>query len=636
MLKGSTFVSAKKHFQKVKKEEDELAPFPWPCKSVKRVRSSTHGHTDWSHLLYRNLPLEVEKKRANHGSQSSLAWKDDYLQHDDLKNLPRSRDVFHKIEVDPELTMELPKPGLQGCKNNHRGGETMLDVSGPYLTYVVYKSYKRPSMQASCVSQIQTAAAVETDMGKSKAISKGVSEWVHPTFGLFDRDDVDLSRTAAFVLHGDEGRALKKGAMLVTSLQSALGRGYDQKRVNHAGTSRDLKVNFAGHSFTTRWIVHTIPKSAYDGNPELFNSAMEHTAKSCRKLLEQGYVDVARGHETFRVVILGVKGDAPYLSKVGRFYRAYNTTAKRGEERGAPKGVCPYCLAGTRMYPAEELSTADPTWLSTVAVKLLWTRCPAVIKHLLHDTEDPADFFKSDVWHICHLGIGKSWICSVLQLMMPFMPCPNLEAKFDFMTTEYLAWCCSKKEQAHISRISSYLISYNDATGAMGHWHKGALTSNFMLWLVDFLGTLPRDPDGYSMKCRAVTYRMNAMFSVLYRSVAFLTEEQAAFVATQGLAFLDCYATMAAAMFNAGRQHLYPLYPKLHMFHHIMITVQRQGSTAKVAVNPTMWGCQMDEDTVGRASRLSRRVNIRLVAQRSLERYLVAAFTAFTKAGLLG
>lgn len=572
--------------------------------------------------------------------------------------------------------------------------------------------------EASCVSQIQTAAAVETDMGKSKAISKGVSEWarcgvthserdvhrtikkqktkldipirtilcngakipwispaswlrflvdkglwpvlagcglhdydgacqnwlefwqlyrkVHPTFGLFDRDDVDLSRTAAFVLHGDEGRTLKKGAMLVTSLQSALGRGYDQKRVNHAGTSRDLKVNFAGHSFTTRWIVHTIPKSAYDGNPELFNSAMEHTAKSCRKLLEQGYVDVARGHETFRVVILGVKGDAPYLSKVGRFYRAYNTTAKRGEERGAPKGVCPYCLAGTRMYPAEELSTADPTWLSTVAVKLPWTRCPAVIKHLLHDTEDPADFFKSDVWHICHLGIGKSWICSVLQLMMPFMPCPNLEAKFDFMTTEYLAWCCSNKKQAHISRISSYLISYNDATGAMGHWHKGALTSNFMLWLVDFLGTLPRDPDGYSMKCRAVTYRMNAMFSVLYRSGAFLTEEQAAFVATQGLAFLDCYATMAAAMFNAGRQHLYPLYPKLHMFHHIMITVQRQGSTAKVAVNPTMWGCQMDEDTVGRASRLSRRVNIRLVAQRSLERYLVAAFTAFTKAGLLG
>ena len=273
--------------------------------------------------------------------------------------------------------------------------------------------------EASCVSQIQTAAAVETDMGKSKAISKGVSEWarcgvthserdvhrtikkqktkldipirtilcngakipwispaswlrflvdkglwpvlagcglhdydgacqnwlefwqlyrkVHPTFGLFDRDDVDLSRTAAIVLHGDEGRTLKKGAMLVTSLQSALGRGYDQKRVNHAGTSRDLKVNFAGHSFTTRWIVHTIPKSAYDGNPELFNSAMEHTAKSCRKLLEQGYVDVARGHETFRVVILGVKGDAPYLSKVGRFYRAYNTTAKRGEERGAPK-----------------------------------------------------------------------------------------------------------------------------------------------------------------------------------------------------------------------------------------------------------------------------------------------------------
>ena len=44
----------------------------------------------------------------------------------------------------------------------------------------------------------------------------------------------------------------------------------------------------------------------------------------------------------------------------------------------------------------------------------------------------------------------------------------------------------------------------------------------------------------------------------------------------------------------------------------------------------------MDEDVVGKTSRLSRRVNIRKTSLRALQRYLVAAYTAFAKAKLLG
>ena len=117
-------------------------------------------------------------------------------------------------------------------------------------------------------------------------------------------------------------------------------------------------------------MLHTIPKTSYESNPELFHTAMEYVAKSCNKLLQQGVVDEMRGGITYRVVILGVKGDAPYLTKVAHFYRSYNTTAKRGEERGPPKGVCPYCLAGTRSFPCEEIASENPKWTSTVGVKL--------------------------------------------------------------------------------------------------------------------------------------------------------------------------------------------------------------------------------------------------------------------------
>jgi len=451
-------------------------------------------------------------------------------------------------------------------------------------------------------------------------------------------EGVDFSRTAACLIHGDEGRTLKKGGMLVTSLQSAIGRGFDQKRVRandrNNGQARKLQVNFAGHSFTTRFVVSTIPKTAYEAQPEVFNDAIDHVARSCNRLFQNGFLDRAR-NEVFRICILGVKGDAPYLSKVAHFYRSYNTFAKRGDERGPPKGCCPYCLAGTSLCAAEEIATATPKWLPTVAVKLPWTREPAIIKHLMHDRGDPASFFKSDIWHVFHLGFGRSWISSVIQLLLPFLPCSNLDEKWDYLTDHYMQWCRANNKQSHVSRISAYLVSYGDATGAMGNWHKGALTTNLSQWLVDLLGSEGRDPDGLLVKCREATFRVNSLFSTLYKAGAFLGESECAHVAEQGLRFLAVYAELALRMYRANRQFLFPLYPKLHIWHHLILTVKQSGERNQSAINPAMYACQIDEDLIGKASRLSRRVNIRKVASRTLERYLAAAYAAFSKEGWL-
>ena len=321
---------------------------------------------------------------------------------------------------------------------------------------------------------------------------------VNPGFELFSMPNVDLSRTAAWLVHGDEGRTLKKNGIMITSLQSALGRGYDEKRV--AGPPGKLRVNFAGHSFTTRYIVSATPKTVYESTPEVFHSSIDHVAKSLSKCLHEGFVDVATG-ETFRVAVLGVKGDAPYLAKVAHFYRSYNTTAKRGEERGPPKGICPYCLAGTNGFPAEELSTLEPRWLRTIGVKLPWVRCPSLIQNLVHDRGDPAAFFKTDLWHVVHLGFGRSWVASVIQLLLSYLPCANLDEKWDYLTTHYLRWCTANKRQAHVAKITPYLKSYGDSSGAMGNWHKGALTSNFMHWLVDLLGDVRGEPGGLLQGC---------------------------------------------------------------------------------------------------------------------------------------
>ena len=183
-------------------------------------------------------------------------------------------------------------------------------------------------------------------------------------------------------------------------------------------------------SFVTRYVVNTMPKTSYESDPAIFDDAMGHVAKSLRKCFDEGCVDQVRG-ERFKIVVLGVKGDAPYLVKAAHFYRSYNTMAKRGDERGPPKGVCPYCLAGTNGFPAEDISTSSPCWLPTVGVKLPWLKRPAFIKHLLHNPSNPTEFFKSDIWHIVHLGFGRSWVASIVQTALPYLPCQNLEQKWE-------------------------------------------------------------------------------------------------------------------------------------------------------------------------------------------------------------
>ena len=458
---------------------------------------------------------------------------------------------------------------------------------------------------------------------------------VDPGHDIFERDGLDLSRTAAFCIHGDEGRTLKRGGIMVTSLQSALGCGYDELRVRgqKSDTSR-LRVNFAGHSFITRMVVNAMPKTSYDTNPEVFNGAMDHVARSLQSCLQDGFVDPQTG-ERYRIAIIAVKGDAPYLTKTGHFYRSYNTFAKRGQERGPPKGVCPYCLAGTSDFPAEDLVGCNPCWLPTVGVKLPWIRTPAFIRHLPHDRGNPTNMYKSDIWHVVHLGFGRSWIASVIQSTLPFLTQPNLEEKWAYISEDYMTWCRRNKKQCHISKITPYLMSYGDASGAMGNWHKGALTCNFMQWLVDFLGKVPGDADGLLLQFRQATYRMNAMFKTLYKAGAFLDANEGSFVAEQGLQFLQCYVTSAGTMFRRNKQFLFPLYPKLHIFHHQMLNIKFKCRDVGLCESPMLFSCQMDEDTVGRASRLSRRVSIRLVAYRSLQRYLVCAHGAYVKAGLL-
>ena len=192
-------------------------------------------------------------------------------------------------------------------------------------------------------------------------------EALQPDFSLFTMgfSEQELERTCAIFTHGDEGRTLKKNGIMITAVQSVLGYGFDEARLKKRGTKRaangdelpHLEVNFAGHTFTNRFITSVIPKVLYEQDSDVFHTAMEELTLDLKRLLEDGIRD--RHGNVFRVCCIGVKGDWPYLQKVGRLNRAFNTSVKRGAEAKKPRGVCHLCLAGREIFQAKRLQLFD-------------------------------------------------------------------------------------------------------------------------------------------------------------------------------------------------------------------------------------------------------------------------------------
>lgn len=461
---------------------------------------------------------------------------------------------------------------------------------------------------------------------------------LNPHFSFFIEEDEgqrkDYSRTIAFYLHGDEGRTLKKGGLMTTSLQSVLGTGFADKRLKAPKDTTSLQCNYSGHTFCMRFVVSVIPKTAYESNAAFFEKAMDAVVQSLGALLRDGLTHPLTG-ERFFFVVLGVKGDLPYLQKLGKLNRSWNTTSKKRSRGGRlAGGTCHLCLAGTAGCHAEEI-VDHPQWEVTIGVRQPWLRTPFIVQHLCHNLSNPASFFKHDLWHSVHLGLGKSFVCSCLQIALEVVPATNNEDRFRWLTNHYRAWCKDTSSQPHVTKITPSLISYGEKTGAAGAWRKGALTTNLMRWIVVLVSALSSDKGGYLSLCATAAVNLNEFFSCLHNAPLFLSGNEATYLAGKGMTFLKIYARLALDLFREGRPHLFALYPKIHVIHHFLWDMRQEAGDHNLSLHPLSAACQMDEDLVGRVSRLSRRVNIRAVIQRTLERYLIGCYAAWREAGLI-
>lgn len=170
---------------------------------------------------------------------------------------------------------------------------------------------------------------------------------VHSTHVIFTRNDINKAMTIPVLFHGDEGRGLKKKQVMILSTHGVCGSGTSKtpELVDSFGHPENpLALNMVGRTVATHFLLGAMPINLYNNSPESFYRVLEIQSDEFTYLFEQGTVIEGR---RYYVCCIGIKGDAPFLAKAGRFERNF---ARRPTKKVSKKPCCGICHLCTLVY----------------------------------------------------------------------------------------------------------------------------------------------------------------------------------------------------------------------------------------------------------------------------------------------
>ena len=455
----------------------------------------------------------------------------------------------------------------------------------------------------------------------------------HQLWELVQRKNIDISRVCPMIFHGDEGRGRKRAAFLVCQYHSFLGKGTLSANAARVGKPyRLMRLNYSGNSWTHRLLTAVLPKMVKD--EVALKDILRHVTQDSLSMINEGVLS-CHG-ERFYMVTLQVCGDWAFLAKAGQLARSFSNVQKRPHGvNSVPKGVCHYCKAGQLEYPFEDFN-ANPCWRPTMfqADDVPFTEPPVLLK-LHHLPTAPAKLFIYDIWHAYHLGLAKTFLASVLALVSDRMLGGNIEMRFDQLTREYLLWCDETKTSSFLTGITKETLGWPDRkTFPNGQWSKGHISTALHSFLKSWFSLHANDLAGDTMlmSCMRANTLIGAAFEELYANDVWLSVEVAKRISAKALQFLRIYMSLAKQCFDDGKA-FFPYMPKGHVVHHVFLAMKEEADAGESQINPMVYGVQVDEDFVGKSSRLSRRVGAGQVVKRVLQRSLCAAHRRWIEAG---
>ena len=318
----------------------------------------------------------------------------------------------------------------------------------------------------------------------------------HDIFSLFRSGNVDAGRCAPAFCHFDEGRTYKSKALLIVSLHGALGKG-TRSYQRRMGTKKfhikrnPMPLNYTGKTWGTQFFLCSLLRSAIATHPNSLNMMLATLATDLEHVATTG-VSSTNGREHMWVQVLSCKADLPALTKIGNFTRHFLRVPRRASGRNPCQGICFWCSAGVEVpdpIPFEEYS-CTAKWRQTCFVEPAWEVRPLIMGAIPVDRTKEAAFFQTDLWHNWHNGLGRIFVGNAFAT---FVTTPNLvpgggiEAKFAWISSDYLEFCARNKISAHLREITRETMGFDSTTAPpQGTWNKAAATTHLMLYLQDF------------------------------------------------------------------------------------------------------------------------------------------------------
>ena len=304
------------------------------------------------------------------------------------------------------------------------------------------------------------------------------------------------------------------------------------------------------------------------------------------------------------------------------------------KRRKLAKGICHLCSAGQNNIPWEDFFSRAPIWMGTCFKDAPFKQATP-FSRLPHVPGQIGSLFAYDTFHAIHLGVAKIHVSSSLGLMSDWMPGGTLPQRFAVLAEDFRSWCKVYNQAPPMGRITPSFIGWaqNSKTDfPCGSWHKGSVTTVLMRY-IEWKLTHMNVGDNHQLLKLALeaTTSLNVALKTLYETELFLKPEESGLIGNLGLRFLRRFAVLSKLCQKNG-ERLWCMIPKLHIMHHVCLTLLSQSSEGKLALSPLAHAVQQDEDLVGRGSRLSRRVDSRTASKRVLERLLKASYREFVQA----
>ena len=556
-----------------------------------------------------------------------------------MKNAERdSHSFFRRLG----LSLKLP---IQ-CKQHHVDASVIETHHIRISDWISFLLTECPCLLAGGLEPLQSQLEAFWSMYKC----------AHPSHRFFqDFDESRWSHAIPVLLFGDEGKGPKRGNFLITTLESPIGVSEHQatpcvcaetvqKNAScvptcygpvAAATAQSRlagkqDINYKSHSYLTRHILFGLPDFVYKEYPQIYQQLLSMLADELTSLYYTGTQVLG---ETFYTVLLGHKGDLKHAAeKVASMSRSYSHLGSVNHIH-----MCSLCLAGDRQYPWDE-NSARPAWVDSLFHSRPWIAEPPLSKVPFDDLA-PELLYRLDLFHIVKVGLGRD-IAGALVLLcrLRFFDCLpqdklSLAARLRRAHTCFRLWCrASQKSPAlryfspaffNVKRLSDFPWANSKGSDTMLlleflHWYCASKRSN----LADLPVHLQTHRKLLKLLCTTVDHCLS-VFRICHSHALWMDRSCGQCLWLHMHTCLSGYHALAREALHL-HMSAFSLKPKWHALQHVALDLEMALKTpSEKVLNPLIFGCDQNEDSVGRLCSLALKVSTRTIGQRVIQRHFL-------------